>query len=383
MPSTPPLNLLDLERAAQTRLEPAVYDYYRSGAWDESTLHRNRAAFGQLQILPRVLVDVSTRGCRVRLLGERLVPPLLAAPTAFHRLAHPDGEVATARAFASAGAVMVLSSLSTTPVELVTAAGGEVWFQLYANRDPAITRALIERVVAAGCSAIMLTADTPVWGSRERDLRNGFHLPPGLAAVNLTDLQPEGAQRGQQGAGMGQAFDWMLHPALDWRELQRICSESPVPVLLKGVCRGDDAARAIDAGCAGVVVSNHGGRQLDGQPATIEVLEDAVAAVAGRGLVLIDGGVRRGTDLLKALALGADAVQIGRPVLWGLALDGEAGVRWVIDQLLGELDLAMALAGCPDRSAITRDLVRAASGGGCGIIDLGKNRGSAFESVLH
>jgi 4-hydroxymandelate oxidase len=353
-----PQNLLEVESFARRRLDQAAYDYFRSGAWDESTLRRNRRAYREIDLLPRVLVGVAKRDPSVMLLGRRAALPIIAAPTAFHRLAHPGGEVATARAFAAAGAVMVLSSLSTTPVEEVAAQGGEVWFQLYAHRDHGRTRALVDRVVQAGCRALMLTADTPVWGVRERDVRNRFHLPPGLSAVNLVAIAPEGEALGQRGAGMGEAFDWMLNPGLCWRDLERICSDAPVPVLLKGLCRAEDARRALEAGCAGVVVSNHGGRQLDGQPATIEVLPEIVAAVEGRGSVLVDGGVRRGTDILKALALGADAVQIGRPVLWALACDGEAGVRRMLGQLARELDLAMALAGCPDRASIARDLVR-------------------------
>lgn len=353
-----PQNLIDAEAIARQRLPQTVFDYYRSGAWDEISLARNREAYRELEIHPRVLVDVTERDCSTTLLGSRTSMPILAAPTAFHRLAHPDGEAATARALASVGAIMVLSSLSTTTVEDVTAAGGSVWFQLYANRDRGITRALVDRVVAAGCSAVMVTADTPVWGVRERDVRNGFHLPPGLGAVNLANLDPDGERRSRQGAGMGQAFDWMLHPALSWAELDALCDWCPVPVLLKGLARGDDAARAIDAGCAGVVVSNHGGRQLDTVPATISVLPEVVEAVARRGLVLVDGGVRRGTDVLKALAWGADAVQIGRPQLWGLACDGETGVRVVFEHLAHELDLAMALSGCPDLASITADLVR-------------------------
>lgn len=353
-----PQNLIDAENLARERLPRVIYDYYRSGAWDEQSLRRNREAYSEIDLLPRVLVDVSSRDASTTLLGTRITLPVLAAPTAFHRLAHPDGEVATARALASVGSIMVLSSLSTMTVEEVTATGAAVWFQLYVNKDPGRTKALVDRVVAAGCRAIVVTADTPVWGVRERDVRNGFHLPPGFGAVNLAPLDPDGEKRSRQGAGMGQAFDWMLHPALSWAELERLCAASPVPVLLKGLARGDDAERAIAAGCAGVVVSNHGGRQLDGVPATIDALPAVVQAVAGRGLVLVDGGIRRGTDVLKAIASGADAVQIGRPSLWGLACGGEAGVRHVFESLRKELDIAMALAGCPNLAAITPDLLR-------------------------
>ncbi|MFZ9692647.1 MAG: alpha-hydroxy acid oxidase [Phycisphaerales bacterium] len=353
-----PQNLIDIETFARERLSKVVYDYFRSGAWDESTLRRNREAFGEIELLPRVLVDVSRRSASRTLLGTSLSMPVLAAPTAFHRLAHPDGEAATARAVAAAGSIMVLSSLSTTSIEEVVAQGGTVWFQLYANKDPGITKALMDRAIAAGCKALMLTADTPVWGVRERDVRNGFRLPAGVSAVNLASLDPTGDLKSRQGSGMGQAFDWMVHPALAWPELERICASSSVPVLLKGVARGDDAAKALDSGCAGVVVSNHGGRQLDGTPATIDMLPAVVEAVAGRGLVLVDGGVRRGTDVLKAIALGADAVQIGRPQLWGLASGGELGVRRVFEMLAAELDIAMALAGCATVADVPRDLVR-------------------------
>ncbi len=353
-----PQNLIEAETFARERLSKVVYDYYRSGAWDETSLRRNREAFEQIDLWPRVLVDVSSRDAGTTLLGTRVTAPILAAPTAFHRLAHPDGEVATARAVAAAGSIMVLSSLSTTAVEEVVAQGATVWFQLYANKDPGITQALTDRVIAAGCKALMLTADTPVWGTRERDQRNGFRLPHGLGAPNLASLDPVGELKSRTGSAMCGAFDWMLHPALSWQELERICARSPVPVLLKGVMRGDDSARAIECGCAGVVVSNHGGRQLDGTPATIESLPKVVEAVAGRGLVLVDGGVRRGTDVLKALALGADAVQIGRPQLWGLACGGEEGVRLIFDQLARELDISMALAGCRSLTEITADLVR-------------------------
>lgn len=353
-----PQNLIDAETFARERLPKVVYDYFRSGAWDETSLRRNREAYGEIEVLPRVLVDVSRRDASRTLLGTRVSMPVLAAPTAFHRLAHPDGEAGTARAVAAAGSIMVLSSLSTTSIEEVVAQGGTVWFQLYANKDPGITKALMDRAISAGCKALMLTVDTPTWGVRERDVRNGFRLPAGISAVNLASLDPTGDLRSRQGSGMGQAFDWMVHPGLAWPELERICAASPVPVLVKGVARGDDAAKAIESGCAGVVISNHGGRQLDGTPATIEMLPAVVDAVAGRGLVLVDGGVRRGTDVLKAIALGADAVQIGRPQLWGLACDGEAGVRWVFEALAKELDIAMALAGCPTLAEVTPDLLR-------------------------
>jgi 4-hydroxymandelate oxidase len=352
------LNLFDLEQLARELLPPMAYDYFASGAWDEVTLRENRAAFERIQVYYRVLVDVSRRDLSTELFGRRISLPIILAPTAFHKLAHPDGELATVRAAGSEGAIMVLSSLSTTPVEdVLRAATGPVWFQLYINKDRAFTRDLVARVEAAGCQALMLTVDTPEWGRRERDVRNKFHLPPGLAAVNLLPSNQQGEAIGQSGAGMGQAFSWMLDASVTWRDVDWLRSLTKLPVILKGICRADDARQAVDQGASGIVVSNHGARQMDSAPATIEVLPRCAEAVAGRIPILLDGGVRRGLDVLKALALGATAVQIGRPVLWGLAAGGQAGVENAIGFLRQELDLALALAGCPDLKSVTRDLV--------------------------
>jgi 4-hydroxymandelate oxidase len=353
-----PLNIFEIEQVAKEKLPRIAYDYYSSGAWDELTLKRTREAYNEILVHYRVLVDVSKRDLSIQLFGETLAMPLLLAPTAFHKLAHSDGEVATARAAGSAGIPMVLSSLSTTKVEEVTAASsGPVWFQLYVNKDRAFTRDLVARVEKAGCKALMLTVDTPEWGRRERDVRNCFHLPPGLSAINLIPSNECGEVIGQSGAGMGQAFTWMLDASVTWKDVDWLASITKLPVLLKGICRADDAERALQHGVGGLVVSNHGARQLDTAPATIEVLPRVADVVAGKIPVLLDGGIRRGLDILKALALGATAVQIGRPVLWGLAAGGETGVRKVLEMLRQEFDLAMALAGCPDVKCITRDLV--------------------------
>ena len=352
------LNLHDLELLARERLPQAACGYYASGAWDEVTLRDNVAAFERIKVHYRVLVDVNRRDLSASVLGQRIAFPVLVAPTAFHRLAHPDGELATVRAAGRAGTVMVLSSLSTTLVEeVVEAASGPVWFQLYINKDRGFTRDLVARVAAAGCQALVVTVDTPEWGRRERDVRNAFHLPPGLAAVNLLPSNPRGEAIGQSGKGMGQAFGWMLDASLTWADVEWLRSVTSLPVVLKGICRADDAGRAVERGAAAVVVSNHGGRQMDTAPATINVLPACADVVAGRVPVLLDGGVRRGLDVLKALALGATAVLVGRPVLWGLAAAGQEGVDHALGLLRQELDLAMALAGCPDVRAITRDLV--------------------------
>ena len=357
-----PLNVFELEAIARERLSPEAYDYYAGGAHDEVTLRENRAAYDRVSIAYRVLVDVSRRDLATSVLGQPVAMPVLVAPTAFHRLATPEGELATARAAGAAGTVMILSTLSTTRIEeVVAAASGPVWFQLYVYRDRGATEGLVRRAEAAGCRALVLTADAPLLGRRERDVRNRFRLPPGLAVANLL---PEGYGEMPPAAadsGLAAYVASFLDPALTWRDVAWLRSITELPVLVKGIIRPDDALRAAEAGADGVVVSNHGGRQLDTSPATLDVLPEIVDALAAHGHrieVLMDGGVRRGTDILKALALGARAVLAGRPVLWGLAAAGEAGALSVLRLLRDELDLAMALAGAPTIAGITRDLVR-------------------------
>ena len=253
---------------------------------------------------------------------------------------------------------MTLSSLSTRTVEDVAAASaGPKWFQLYINRDRAFTRELIARVEAAGYSAIVVTADTPRWGTRLQDIRNGFHLPPGLDAVNLVRSHADATTLSHSGAGLGSAFDWMLDATLTWRDFEAVCGATRLPVLVKGVCRPDDALSAFAAGAAGVVVSNHGGRQMESAPATVSLLPSIRAAVGPDRLLIVDGGIRRGADAFKALALGADAVQLGRPVLWGLAAGSSEGVRRVVGTVRAELEQAMVLAGAAKLNEITADLV--------------------------
>ena len=357
------MNLFQLEREALALLPPMVRDYYAGGARDEICLAENRAAWERLAIRHRVLVDVSAVSAASTALGQSTRSPILVAPTAFQRLAHADGELATARAAGRAGTVMVLSSLSNTAVEEVTAAAtGPVWFQLYLYRDRGAARALVERVEAAGCSALVLTADAPVLGTRERDVANRFQLPPGLVIANASAEHARvGAVEGDSGLAAWVAG--ALDPRLTWADVDWLRSVTRLPVLLKGVVRGDDAARAVHCGAAGLVVSNHGGRQLDASPATADVLAEVCDAVAGRIEVYVDGGVRRGTDVLKALALGARGVLLGRPILWGLAAGGEEGVYGALETLRAELIEAMTLAGCPDVAHATRDLVMRRSGG--------------------
>ncbi|HTJ44466.1 MAG TPA: alpha-hydroxy acid oxidase [Kofleriaceae bacterium] len=352
------LSIADLERLAEARLTPMAWAYYASGADDERTLARNEAAWRERALHYRVLVDVAQRDLATTALGSRIAMPVIVAPTAFHRLACGDGELATVAAAGDAGTIFTLSTLSNTRVEeVVAAASGPVWFQLYVYKDRGATEALVRRVEAAGAKALVLTVDAPLLGRRERDVKNRFALPPELGCVNLT---AEGyANVGGQIAESGLAayFASLLDPSLNWRDVSWLRSITTLPIVVKGLVRADDAQRAIDHGAAAIVVSNHGGRQLDTSPATAEVLAPIADVVADRAELFVDGGIRRGTDVVKALALGARAVLVGRPILWGLAAAGRDGVAAALAILRRELDLAMALCGAPAIAAITRDLV--------------------------
>jgi 4-hydroxymandelate oxidase len=353
------LNLADLAAIAAKTIEPTAWDYYRSGAWDETTLARGEAAWRELEIHYRGMVDVSQRSPRTTLFGREVAAPLLAAPTAMQKMAHPDGECATARACSDAQLPMCLSSLSTTALEDVRAAtAAPMWMQIYISQDRGFTKALVERADAAGVEAFAVTADTPVWGIRERDMRNGFRVPDGLRIVNL---ERPGGPTGHSGVGIGGALSWTIDPTLTWKDVEKLVSWTKRPILVKGLCRPDDCRAALDAGAKGVWISNHGGRQLDGAPATADVLAPCAAAARGRGTVIVDGGIRRGTDILRAVALGADAVAIGRPILWGLAAGGAAGAHKALAMLRAEFELAMALAGVrsiDEIRALGADLVR-------------------------
>jgi 4-hydroxymandelate oxidase len=358
-----PINLFEYEQLAKTHLSKMALDYYSSGAWDEITLRDNRAAFERIKLRPRMLVDVSHINPKTTILGQPLEFPLLIAPMAFQCLAHPDGEIATAMASASAGVGMVLSTLSTTSLETVAEVGRKFphslqWFQLYIHKDRGLTRALVERAYAAGYKALCLTVDAPVLGQRERDRRNEFVLPSGLHLANLSTISGLAIPHEQGESGLFSYFAQQLNPALTWQDLEWLQSLSPLPLVLKGILRGDDAVRAVEYGAKAIVVSNHGGRQLDGAIASLDALAEIVTSVNGRVEILVDGGIRRGTDILKALAIGADAVLIGRPILWGLALKGQSGVSHVISLLQNELNLAMALSGCKQLQDIDPSLVR-------------------------
>ena len=356
-----PLDLEALEAAARDRLDRGVYDYIAGGADAELSVAGNLAAWSRLRLRPRVLRDVTAVSTATTLLGSEVAVPLAVAPMAYHRMAHPDGEAASAAGAAAAGALYVCSTQATMPVEEVAAAapGALRWFQVYVVRDRGWTAELVARAAAAGYRALVLTVDVPVLGNRLRDLRNRFRLPTGMAPANAP---PAGAARQRELAVDVLAQAGQFDPGLTPETIGWLAERSGLPVVVKGVLRGDDALACLDAGAAGVVVSNHGGRQLDTVVATADALAEVAAAVGDRAEVYVDGGVRRGTDVLKALALGARAVLVGRPVLWALAVGGSAGVERVLSGLAGELTLAMALCGAVTPAQLTRDLIAGPAG---------------------
>ena len=351
-----PCNVADYEAIARARLDPGAYGYFAGGSGDELTLDENLTAYRRWQLRPRVLIDVSEATTATTVLGREVSMPLLVAPVAFQRMAHPDGEPAMARAAAAAGTVMVLSTLATaTPAEIAAAApGARRWLQLYIFRDRGVTRALIEQAEEAGFEAIALTVDVPRLGRRERDLRTGFVIPADVTVPSFATAA------GKATAGTPADMFSLMDPGVGWDDLEELVSDSNLPVLVKGVVSPEDAAMVVEHGASGVIVSNHGGRQLDGEIATIDALPEVAEAVDGRIEVLVDGGIRRGVDVVKALALGARAVLAGRAPLWGLAAGGEQGARDVLGLLREEIELAMVLTGASSPEAVTRNHVRAA-----------------------
>ena len=341
----------DVERLAAERLAPDVWDYVTGGSGDEVTLAANRAAFDRVSVVPRSLVDVSACDTGCDLFGSRSALPLAVAPMAYQRLVHEGGELAAAAAAASAGVPYVVSTLSSEPVDAVAGVGGTTWFQLYWLRDRELVAGLLRRAEDAGCGAVVLTVDVPVLGRRLRDMRNGFALPSWVKPVNTDG---DVGDRVPGDSVIARHTSAVFDPSLSWRDLEWIRARTRLPLVVKGILDAGDAARAVDLGVDGVVVSNHGGRQLDGALPSVVALPEVVAAVAGRCPVLVDSGVRSGVDVLRALALGAAAVLVGRPVLWGLAAGGERGVTAVLDVLRDEFETALRLAGCPDVASARR-----------------------------
>lgn len=351
---TSSLNPRERETLARERLPVAVYDYYAGGAGDEITVRENELAWTRPRLIPRMLVDVSVVDCRTSVLGQSISMPIITAPTALNKLAHPDGECAIARAVAAEGTLQVLSTLSSTSLEEVAAASSAPrWFQLYVYRDREITRDLVRRAELAGYSAICLTVDMPRPGNRERDAKNAFVMPPNVTAANFDHVIADVPSASALLAYISHQFD----PSLTWESLEWLRGITTLPIVVKGILSAEDAQRAVQYGAAGIAVSNHGGRQLDTVLTSCDALPAIVDAVGGRAEVYVDGGIRRGTDVLKALAFGARAVMIGRPYLWALAVDGEDGVRRVLRLLREDLCLSMALAGTPTIAKISRALI--------------------------
>jgi isopentenyl diphosphate isomerase/L-lactate dehydrogenase-like FMN-dependent dehydrogenase len=348
----PLINVFDYEELARQKLSQPFFDYIVGGADDEVTLR------------PRALVDVSKIDLSTEVLGQRIEMPVLLAPVAVQRLAHPEGELATARAATAAGTIMTLSTMASASIEEVAGVSdGPKWFQLYVHPDRSVSKRMVQRAEAAGYKAVCLTVDVPRLGRRERDFRNRFDYPPGVAHRNYigeVELPPLEIEAGQ--SALNASADVLIDPSLTWDVIPWLRSFTSLPIIVKGIMTAEDAQLAVEHGAAAIVVSNHGGRQLDGAPATIEALPEIAEGVQGRCEILLDSGIRRGTDILKALAFGASAVLIGRGYIWGLAVGGEKGVTQVLSMLRNELELAMALCGCRSVDEINGDVVRRSQG---------------------
>ncbi|KAI4368086.1 hypothetical protein MLD38_016688 [Melastoma candidum] len=350
-------NVMEYQEIARQKLPKMVYDYYASGAEDQWTLRENRNAFSRILFRPRILIDVSKIDISTTVLGFNISMPIMVAPTAMQKMAHPEGEYATARAASAAGTIMTLSSWSTSSVEEVASTGpGIRFFQLYVYKDRNVVAQLVKRAERAGFKAIALTVDTPRLGRREADIKNRFALPPYLTLKNFEGLDL-GKMHKTNDSGLASYAAGQVDRTLSWKDVKWLQTITDLPILVKGVITAEDTRLAVEAGVAGIIVSNHGARQLDYVPATIMALEEVVKAAQGRIPVFLDGGVRRGTDVFKALALGASGIFIGRPVLFSLAAEGEAGVRKVLQMLRDEFELTMALSGCRSLKEITRDHV--------------------------
>ncbi len=350
------LNVWDFKKIAQQRLSQASWDFITGAAGDEITMRWNREAYDRIRLEPNVLVDVSGVDTRTRLFGQEIPFPILVSPSGGHSRSHPDGELATARGAGQAQAIMAVSTLSSKPIEeLAQVATQSLWFQLYMIRDRGLTREIVERAEAAGCKAICITVDTPVTGARNREQRAGRRRRQGSGAPRALPPHLTGYKRPE--SVEGPIFSSTLDPTITWKEINWVRSFARVPVLIKGVLNPADAQRAVQEGISGIIVSNHGGRNLDTVPATIDALPRIADQVAGRFPILIDSGIRRGTDILKAVALGANAVMIGRPTLYGLASAGPEGVSRAIEILRRELEMAMALTGRTSLSQVDRSVL--------------------------
>jgi 4-hydroxymandelate oxidase len=348
------VSVADAERLAEARMPAPVRDFIAGGSGAELTLTANLSALADVHLVPRVLTDVSACDPTARLVGCEAKLPVVVAPMAYQKIVHPDGELGLATACARAGIPYTATMLSSTTIEEIATVGGCLWSQLYWLRDRGVVIDMVRRAEAVGCRALVLTVDVPVLGRRLRDLRNGFTLPDGIRAVNLARGYDAGqdlsAAPGQSAVAKYTAA--IFDPSLNWSDVAWLAERTSLPLILKGILGADDARRAAETGAAGIVVSNHGGRQLDGAVPSVTALPWVIEAVAGRCPVLLDGGVRGGTDALKAVALGAAGVMLGRPALWGLAIGGTSGAARVLELLDAEFRLAMALTGGRDLDSV-------------------------------
>ncbi|XP_045760627.1 hydroxyacid oxidase 1 [Maniola jurtina] len=355
------ISIKDLEDAALQTLPRAVRDYYKSGATEEYTLAENRRAFQRLRIRPKCLVGVTDCDISTTVFGEKVSMPVGISPTAMQRMAHPDGETANVKAAEAEGVIYILSTIATSSIEEVAEAAPKAmkWFQLYIYNDREVTRKLVLRAEQAGYKALVLTVDTPMIGIRRADVRNKFTLPAHLKLANFDGFLSTKIHNTGEGSGLNNYVESLFDKSLTWDEIKWLKSITKLPIVAKGVLRGDDAVKAVKAGCGGILVSNHGARQLDGVPSTIEALPEIVEAVKHYNVELfMDGGVTTGTDVYKALALGAKMVFVGRPALWGLTVGGQEGVQRMLSLFRNELEYTFQIAGTPTVADITKDMVR-------------------------
>ncbi|XP_074333486.1 glycolate oxidase-like isoform X2 [Apium graveolens] len=352
-------NVMEFEAIAKKKLPKMIYEYYASGAEDEWTLKENRSAFSRILFRPRILIDVTNIDMSTTILGLKVSMPIMIAPTAMQKMAHPEGEFAIARAASSASTIMTLSSWGNSSIEEVASTGpGLRFFQLYVYKDRNVVINLVKRAEKAGYKAIALTVDTPRLGRREADFKNRFNMPPHLTLKNFEGMDIGKFDKNAD-SGLTKYVAGLVDRSLSWKDIAWLKTITHLPILVKGVVTAEDAKIAVQTGASGIIVSNHGARQLDYVPATIMALEEVVQAVQGKIPVFLDGGVRRGTDVFKALALGASGIFVGRPIIWSLAADGEAGVSKALQSLREEFELTMALSGCRSLKEIMRRHVAA------------------------
>ncbi|XP_034478210.1 peroxisomal (S)-2-hydroxy-acid oxidase GLO5-like [Drosophila innubila] len=349
----------DFELKANLKLEKNALDYYKNGAGEQVTVELNHEAYKRLRLRPRFLRDVSHLDVSCEIFGEHLQWPLGIAPSAMQKLAHPDGEIGMARAAGKAGSIYILSTLSTTSLEDLAAAAPETckWFQLYIYKDRSVTEQLVKRAERSDFKALVVTIDTPINGDRRADAKNKFCLPPHLCLANFQGEMAQGVVSAMGGSGLNEYVASHYDPSITWKDIKWLQQLTHLPIILKGILTAEDAELARDHGCSGIIVSNHGGRQLDTAPATIEALPEIVAAVGKDLVVMLDGGIMQGNDIFKALALGAKTVFIGRPALWGLATNGQAGVEQLLSVMRDDFEITMKLTGCPTLADIKSTMV--------------------------